>query len=93
MAKTAQEKAQADLDVAERKYKRASDKLAAHKAAAVTLEAEVTSLGEHVDYLKQHPALKSLEDSIADAQEPTPESEYVGDPDDGKDDQATFAGF
>lgn len=75
MAKSAQEKAQADLDVAERKYKRASDRLEAHKAAAVTLEAEVKSLGEHVDYLKQHPALKSLEDAVAEAQEPTPESD------------------
>jgi hypothetical protein len=92
MAKTAQEKAQADLDVAERKYKRASEKLEAHKAAAVTLEAEVQSLGEHVDYLKQHPALKSLEDAVAEAQANKVEKATdVETPDDNR--QEAFADF
>ena len=72
---TAQQKAQAALDLVDRKLAKAGARKNKAREAYEAAHAEVDSLTAERDYLAQHPALKSLEDAVAEAGEQPVEPE------------------
>jgi hypothetical protein len=73
--KTAQEKAQEALDVANRKVDSATERRDKTKALLEAIETDLKAYMAERDYLAQHPALKSLEDAVAEAGEQPIESD------------------